>query len=131
MSVTVKIGDMFESECQTLVNTVNCVGVMGKGIAAEFKKRYPEMYKEYKSRCDAHQVRLGEPYLYTDMLGNSVLMFPTKDHWRASSRLADIDSGLDHLIAHYQDWGHSKYCNATFGLWQWWFGMVYCRAVDV
>ena len=105
MSVRIKIGDIFTSECTTLVNTVNCVGVMGKGIAAEFKKRYPEMFKDYKSRCDNHQVKLGEPYLYTDMFNNSVLMFPTKDHWRAASRLNDIDKGLDYLAEHYHKWG--------------------------
>ena len=54
------IGDMFQSNAQTLVNTVNCVGVMGKGVALEFKKRYPEMFKDYIRRCDLRQVNLGE-----------------------------------------------------------------------
>ena len=51
----IKIGDIFESECLTIVNTVNCVGVMGKGIALEFKKRYPEMFLDYVNMCNAGQ----------------------------------------------------------------------------
>ena len=102
---TVKIGNLFESETQTLVNTVNCVGVMGKGIAAEFKKRYPNMFRDYKARCDAGLVRLGRPYLYSDLMGVCIINFPTKDHWRSPSRLQDIADGLDYFVAHYSEWG--------------------------
>jgi O-acetyl-ADP-ribose deacetylase (regulator of RNase III) len=89
---------------QTLVNTVNCVGVMGKGIAATFKKRYPAMFDDYVRRCEHGEVRLGEPYLWT---GTEpwVLNFPTKDHWRSVSRLEDIERGLEYLVEHYQQWG--------------------------
>jgi O-acetyl-ADP-ribose deacetylase (regulator of RNase III)/uncharacterized protein YwgA len=103
--VRVLIGDIFQSKAQTLVNTVNCVGVMGKGIALEFKKRFPAMYEDYKARCDAGQVRLGEPYLYTEMTGASIVNFPTKDHWRSPSRLKDIVRGLDYFAAHFKEWG--------------------------
>lgn len=103
--VRVLIGDLFQSKAQTLVNAVNCVGVMGKGIALEFKKRFPAMYKDYKARCAAGQVRLGEPYLYTEMIGTSIVNFPTKDHWRSPSRLEDIVRGLDHFAAHFKEWG--------------------------
>ena len=58
------IGDLFASRAQTLVNTVNCVGVMGKGVALEFKKRFPAMFDDYERRCERKAVRLGEPYLY-------------------------------------------------------------------
>ena len=64
----VLIGDMFQSGAQTLVNTVNCVGVMGKGIAAEFKKRFPEMCKEYIARCDKKEVKPGVPYVYKESM---------------------------------------------------------------
>ncbi|WP_306581572.1 macro domain-containing protein [Dokdonella sp.] len=101
----VLIGDLFESRAQTLVNTVNCVGVMGKGVAAEFKKRYPAMFNDYASRCERKAVRLGEPYLYVDASGARVVNFPTKGHWRAVSRIADIESGLDWLAAHAAEWG--------------------------
>lgn len=60
--ITVKIGNLFESSASTWVNTVNCVGVMGKGIALEFKKRFPAMFKDYVKRCEAGQVQLGRPY---------------------------------------------------------------------
>jgi O-acetyl-ADP-ribose deacetylase (regulator of RNase III)/uncharacterized protein YwgA len=99
------IGDLFESQAQTLVNTVNCVGVMGKGVAEQFKRRFPEMFKDYKNRTDRKDLRLGEPYLYRDSSGIQIVNFPTKDHWRSPSRLADIESGLDYLAAHLAEWG--------------------------
>ena len=99
------IGDLFKSRAQTLVNTVNCVGVMGKGVAEQFKLRFPEMFKDYKSRTDRKVVRLGEPYLYRDRSGTQIVNFPTKDHWRSPSRLADFERGLDYLVAHVAEWG--------------------------
>jgi len=99
------IGDLFASRAQALVNTVNCVGVMGKGVAEQFKKRFPAMFEDYKSRTDGKAVRLGEPYLYGDRSGTQIVNFPTKDHWRSPSRLADIERGLDYLAAHIAEWG--------------------------
>jgi O-acetyl-ADP-ribose deacetylase (regulator of RNase III)/uncharacterized protein YwgA len=101
----VKIGNLFESTAHTLVNTVNCVGVMGKGIAFEFKKRYPAMFKDYANRCKAGLVKLGEPYYFSDLLGISIINFPTKKHWRSVSRLQDIEDGLQYFVDHYQEWG--------------------------
>ena len=86
----VLIGNLFETDAQTLVNTVNCVGVMGKGIALEFKKRFPEMYNDYVERCKRNQVRLGEPYIFRSLFPPHIINFPTKDHWRSVSRLSDI-----------------------------------------
>lgn len=103
--VKVIMGDIFESQAQTLVNTVNCVGVMGKGVALEFKKRFPDMFKDYVKRCEAKQVRLGRPYLFKRMFPPSILNFPTKDHWRSVSRLQDIVEGLLYLQQHYKEWG--------------------------
>src|SRR5690606_41302108 len=60
------IGELLTSKAQVLVNTVNCVGIMGKGVAQEFKKRYPAMFKDYESRCEDGRVRIGEPYLYRE-----------------------------------------------------------------
>lgn len=99
------IGDLFESRAQALVNTVNCVGVMGKGVAEQFKKRFPAMFDDYKQRCDRRAVRLGEPYLYRDTSGAWIVNFPTKGHWRSPSRLEDIEHGLDYLAAHLAEWG--------------------------
>jgi O-acetyl-ADP-ribose deacetylase (regulator of RNase III)/uncharacterized protein YwgA len=103
--IVVRIGDIFESKAQTLVNTVNCVGIMGKGIALEFKRRFPDMYEDYVQRCRAHRVKLGQPYLYRRLAPPWILNFPTKDHWRSVSRLQDIIAGLHHLQAHYREWG--------------------------
>lgn len=103
-NITVRVGDLFTSKAQTLVNTVNCVGVMGKGIALEFKKRFPVMFKDYAARCEAGEVRLGQPYLYKQNSGPWILNFPTKDHWREVSRITDIIAGFDYLEAHYQTW---------------------------
>lgn len=102
--IKVLIGDMFQSKTETIVNTVNCVGVMGKGVAAKFKKRFPQMYADYAARCATKQVKLGEPYLYQDVLGTSVINFPTKGHWRSPSRLDDVVRGLDYLLAHAAEW---------------------------
>jgi O-acetyl-ADP-ribose deacetylase (regulator of RNase III)/uncharacterized protein YwgA len=104
-NVDVVVGDIFESGAQTLVNTVNCVGVMGKGVAAEFRQRFPDMYEDYVERCRRHEVRLGHPYLYRNASPPHVLNFPTKQHWRAVSRLRDIVDGLEYLEAHYREWG--------------------------
>lgn len=76
--VKVLIGDLFASEAQTWVNTINLVGVMGKGVALEFKKRFPEMYKDYVARCKRNEVQLGRPYLYKFLIPPWILNFPTK-----------------------------------------------------
>src|ERR1700687_166773 len=102
--IEARIGELFETKAQTLVNTVNCVGVMGKGIALQFKHRFPDMYDDYVKRCADHQVRLGEPYLFKRLLLPWILNFPTKDHWRSASRLADIVRGLEYLKRHYRKW---------------------------
>lgn len=102
---TAVIGDLFESQAAALVNTVNCVGVMGKGVAQEFKKRFPAMFDDYRARCDAERVQLGEPYLYRDASGHAIINFPTKGHWRSPSRLADIERGLDYFAEHAAQWG--------------------------
>lgn len=99
------IGDLFESRAQALVNTVNCVGVMGKGVAEQFKTRYPAMYEDYRRRCDRQEVKLGEPYLYRDASGVLIVNFPTKGHWRSPSCLSDIEAGLDSLVVQMADWG--------------------------
>jgi O-acetyl-ADP-ribose deacetylase (regulator of RNase III) len=103
--VQVLVGDLFESDAQTLVNAVNCVGVMGKGVALEFKKRYPDMYDDYVARCARKQVQPGEPYLFRRLSPPNILNFPTKDHWRSAARLDDIVAGLTYLERHYHEWG--------------------------
>jgi O-acetyl-ADP-ribose deacetylase (regulator of RNase III)/uncharacterized protein YwgA len=99
------IGDMFASDMQTIVNTVNCVGIMGKGIALLFKKEYPAMFEDYAQRCARGGVRLGEPYHYMDPSGDLIVNFPTKGHWRSATRLDDVEAGLDYFVRHFRTWG--------------------------
>ncbi len=101
----VKLGNLFESHAHTLVNTVNCVGVMGKGIALDFKNKYPDMFKEYVQLCNAGQVKPGTPYYYSDLFGTSIINFPTKDNWRSPSKLSYISNGLEWFRNNYQKYG--------------------------
>lgn len=103
--IKVLIGDLFDSQAQTLVNTVNCVGVMGKGVALGFKKHFPDMFKDYVAKCEAGQVKLGKPYIYRRLIPPSVLNFPTKDHWRSVANIQDIVEGLQYLQSHFEEWG--------------------------
>lgn len=105
MSINVLIGNLFESKAKTLVNTVNCVGIMGKGIAQEFKKRYPEMFEDYSDRCTRGEVQLGKPYIFKSLYDDkAIINFPTKKHWRSVSRIEDIYNGLEYLATKYKDW---------------------------
>jgi O-acetyl-ADP-ribose deacetylase (regulator of RNase III) len=103
--VNLVTGNLFDSEAQTLVNAVNCVGMMGKGIALAFKRRYPAMFADYAARCKEGRVRLGEPYLYRGESLPWMLNFPTKGHWRSAAKLEDIVAGLTYLEARYRAWG--------------------------
>jgi uncharacterized protein YwgA/O-acetyl-ADP-ribose deacetylase (regulator of RNase III) len=103
--VKVLIGDLFTSKAHTLVNTVNTVGVMGKGVALEFKKRFPDMFEDYVRRCREGKVRLGRPYLFRRLMPPWILNFPTKDDWRSVTRLQDLIDGLTYLERHYKDSG--------------------------
>ncbi|MDF3140094.1 MULTISPECIES: macro domain-containing protein [unclassified Streptomyces] len=103
-NVRIVQGDLLKSSMHGLVNTVNTVGVMGKGIALAFKKRYPDMFADYVRRCDAKEVHLGQPYPF-EVDGHVVINFPTKAHWRSVSKLSDIVDGLEYLKANYRAWG--------------------------
>ena len=105
MITDIRTGDLLKSAAQTLVNTVNTVGVMGKGMASDFKKRFPDMFDDYVKRCDAGEVRLGEPYLFRRLIPPWIVNFPTKEHWRAASRLDAIVDGLEFLARHLDEWG--------------------------
>jgi len=96
---------LFDSDARTLVNTVNCVGVMGKGIAREFKARYPAMFRDYKKRCDRHELQIGKPYIWKGDSEKWVLNFPTKFHFRDRSKTEWIEDGLNYFREHYWEWG--------------------------
>ena len=98
MSITYKQGNIFDSQMECLVNPVNTVGVMGKGLAREFKRRYPAMFREYVRLCNSKQLVVGNPHLWTDPFGFKVLLFPTKKHWRQPSKEMYIKGGL-HVVS--------------------------------
>jgi len=100
-------GDLFNSPAQVLVNTVNTVGVMGKGIALEFKKRYPDMFKQYKELCDNHRLVIGKLMLWYAP-DHWILQFPTKEHWRNPSKMEYIEKGLVTFVQKYADYNISS-----------------------
>lgn len=104
-----KQGNIFSSQCQTIVNTVNCVGVMGAGIALAFKLRYPDMYCKYEKICQEKKLTLGKLWRYKDPQAiygfEQVLSFPTKQHWKDPSQLDGIKQGLEKFVNTYKQCG--------------------------
>lgn len=98
--ITEAQGNLLEADADALVNTVNTVGIMGKGIALQFKKAYPDMFDEYKRASDRGELQLGRIHVYRTgrMTPRFILNFPTKKHWRSRSRLDDIERGLADLV---------------------------------
>ncbi|MBN1865787.1 macro domain-containing protein [Candidatus Sumerlaeota bacterium] len=101
MGLKVVRGDIFSSQCQTLVNTVNCVGVMGAGLAHEFKRRYPGMFREYRQLCSMGKLEIGTLWIFRAN-DRWVLNFPTKQHWRQRSREEYLHSGLKVFMEIYR-----------------------------
>jgi O-acetyl-ADP-ribose deacetylase (regulator of RNase III) len=95
--------NIFDTQCQTIVNTVNCVGVMGKGIALEMKNRYPDMFEKYKTFCDNKLIDIGKLWLYKNPDDKWILNFPTKTHWRYQSEYDYIEKGMQKFIETYKD----------------------------
>src|SRR5438094_1382872 len=92
-----KKGDILQEDAEALVNTVNCVGVMGRGIALQFKNAFPENFKAYAAACKQGEVEPGRMFVFeTGQLTPQryIINFPTKRHWRGKSRLEDIEAGL-------------------------------------
>ncbi|MDG4950780.1 macro domain-containing protein [Weeksellaceae bacterium KMM 9724] len=99
-------GNFFNSKAQTIVNTVNCVGVMGKGIALVFKLRYPKMFDLYKDHCQSKLIGIGKLWLYKgEENAPWVLNFPTKFHWKHPSKMEYIEKGLKKFCSSYKDQG--------------------------
>ena len=101
-----KIGDIFSENAEALVNSVNCVGVMGRGIALQFKRRFPDNFKAYASACKRNEVMPGRVFVYeTGQLTNPryIINFPTKRHWRGKSRIEDIEAGLESLVGEIRE----------------------------
>jgi O-acetyl-ADP-ribose deacetylase (regulator of RNase III) len=94
-------GNILEADVEALVNTVNCVGIMGRGIALQFKDAFPENFKAYKVACDREELQPGRMFVFeTGYVTNPkyIINFPTKRHWRGKSRIEDIKTGLESLV---------------------------------
>lgn len=96
--ITEVTGDLLDDDADILVNPVNCVGAMGKGLALQFRQRFPAAFHAYKSACDAGRMRLGTVHVYRPLHGPIIVHFPTKGHWRDDSRLPHIEAGLRDLV---------------------------------
>ena len=106
---------MFNSPFDIRVNTVNCVGVMGAGVALAFKRRYPEMFLAYKKACEVNEVRPGELYIWKKNDNDWIVNFPTKRDWRGKSRYHDIASGLLALRKYLEGLGKIKIALPALG----------------
>lgn len=95
-NIELRTGDIFKADADAIVNTVNCVGIMGRGIALQFKNAYPANFKAYKAACDAEQVQPGRMFVFETgkFTPRFIINFPTKRHWKGKSRIEDIEAGL-------------------------------------
>ena len=96
-----RTGDILQADAEALVNAVNCVGIMGRGIALQFKNAFPENFKAYEAACAREEVQPGRMFVCeTSCLANPkyIVNFPTKRHWRGKSRIEDIEAGLKALV---------------------------------
>ena len=95
-NIELRTGDIFKADADAIVNTVNCVGIMGRGIALQFKNAYPSNFKAYKAACDAEQVQPGRMFVFETgkFTPRFIINFPTKRHWKGKSRIEDIEAGL-------------------------------------
>ncbi|UWZ97431.1 macro domain-containing protein [Vibrio splendidus] len=99
--ITYLKGDLFADDAEALINTVNTVGVMGKGLAYQFKERFPENFKVYRDACKSEELSVGKVLLVDNFTGGStkyIINFPTKAHWRGKSKIEYIETGLDDLV---------------------------------
>ena len=104
MSVKVITGNLFTSSCQTIVNTVNCVGVMGAGIALECRLRFPEMHENYISLCNEEKIDIGLLWIYKSPK-RWILNFPTKKNWKYPSKKEYLHTGLKKFCDTYKEKG--------------------------
>ncbi|WP_434580258.1 macro domain-containing protein [Sulfurimonas sp. NW15] len=102
--VTEKKGNIFTTKAQTIVNTVNCVGIMGAGIAYEFRLRHHDMFTKYQALCDNKQITIGKLWIYKSKEKN-ILNFPTKKDWKFPSKEEYLTKGLEKFVATYKQKG--------------------------
>ncbi len=95
--------NLFNTDAKCLVNPVNTQGVMGAGLALDFRLKHPKMFNHYKQQCQQNQVHIGKPYLYQDT-HIQILNFPTKTYWAQESQIEWVEQGLDHFVQNYRTW---------------------------
>ncbi len=101
-----KTGNLFDEDAEALVNAVNCVGVMGRGIALQFKRAFPSNFTAYLAECRRGEMKPGRVFVYETGSGlppRYIINFPSKRHWRGKSRIEDIESGLRSLVNEIRD----------------------------
>ena len=112
--ISLEDSQVFFTNLQTIVITVNCVGVMGKGIALQAKDLFPDAFWYYKDLCDKDKMHMGVPVLYnkrsnslqtTDKEYKKLLLFPTKQHWKMDGDIVSIEKGLQWLVDNYEKCG--------------------------
>ena len=104
-NITYVTGNILESTSKCLVNPVNTVGVMGKGLALDFKRMYPGMFDTYKRQCDKGTFKTGRIMFYrANTIDHVICLFPTKEHWRNPSKLEYIEDGLKAFVKYYTEW---------------------------
>jgi O-acetyl-ADP-ribose deacetylase (regulator of RNase III) len=116
--IELKRGDLLKQDAVALVNAVNCVGVMGRGIALQFRKAFPENFKVYEAACKRGEVLPGAMLVFETgrrINPRYIVNFPTKRHWRDKSRLPDVESGLISLVALIKDRGISSIAVPALG----------------
>lgn len=113
MTLTFTRGNIFDSSAQTLVNPVNCVGVSGKGLAKEFKKRFPEAQRGYERTCKWGNLNIGRLLFYSDQ-SRVVLFFPTRRHWRDPSEVSFIEAGLETFARVYDEEARDEIFSVAF-----------------
>ena len=127
--IVFKHGDIFDTDCDTIVNTVNCVGVMGKGIALECKRRYSALFKEYQQACKKVLTHGGDLYFWHNSMikatlfgvpvhtdTRNILNFATKEHWKNPSRIEWIERGLRTF---------TSVCDSESDKGKWWEGLYW------
>ena len=124
MLIKYTTGDMFQSGAECLVNTVNCEGYMGKGVAYQFKLKFPENNKSYIKACKDKTLHVGTIHTFVEN-GITIVNFPTKDKWRENSKISYRRFGRTTSGIACEISSHS-----TTGVWKWWFGLADSKRTD-
>ncbi len=114
MAVKLLVNNLFQSKSQSLVNTVTRRDDMDRGLALEFKKRFPEMYEDFIRRQRTNKIRVGQPYVYRYLI-SWIVNFPMNESWDSEIDLDDVVSGLVFIERHYVEWGISSLAVPSIG----------------